>query len=219
MQKTLRVTGKGTISVAPDTTVLRIELNGREREYDKIVKRSSLDLKMLKKAIFDLGFEQSALKNIDYDIRPEYEGKTDKKGNYKREFVGYKYSREMKLTFPKSASRLGEVMEAIMGCGVDPELSLYYTILDTESAKNLLLERAVADCRAKAGALARGAGIEIGEILNVDYSFVKISFDTEPQGLERVSMCMCAEKDDLDFDLDPEDIDISDNVTVIYEIK
>lgn len=219
MQKTLRVTGTGAISLAPDTTVLRIELRGNEKEYDRIVRSSSADLKIVKKAIFDLGFEEKALKNIDYDIRPEYEGKTDKKGNYKREFIGYRYTREMKLTFPKDGTKLGEVMMALMKCGVDPELSLNYTISDTESAKNLLLEKAVADCRAKAQALARGAGVELGEILSIDYSFMKISFETEMLSCEKASMCMGAEPDELDFDLDPEDIDIRDNVTVIYEIK
>ena len=219
MQKTVRVTGRANLSIAPDTAVVTIMLRGTAKEYEQIIKKSSGDLKKVKKAIFDLGFEEKALKNIDYDVKMDYEGTTDKKGNYKRAFVGYKYYREMKLTFTKDAKLLGKLMTALQLCSAAPEISIYYTVADTEAAKNQLLDLAVKDAICKAQALSKGANVVLGDIISIDYSFIKIHFDTEICAVSEKCMCFDEESDDLDFDLDPEDIDAKDSVTVVFEIK
>lgn len=217
MEKTIRVTGKGTAKATPDTVVLSLKTEGTCKEYDLIVKLASMELEQIKRALEKHGFKKEDLKTVDFDIYPRNESQKDKKGNYKSVFVGYAYERKMKLSFPKDNARLGKVMVALAHCGADPSISINYTISDTESLKNQILEKAIMDARQKAVALCRGAEVELGEIVNIDYSFGTVYFETAPIEMSPV---MCASIDcEPDFDIEPEDISSSDNVTVIYRIK
>ena len=219
MEKTIRVTGKGTIKATPDTVVLSLKIEGICKEYDEIVELASMELEYIKRVLEKQGFKKEDLRTVDFDIYPRHESQKDKKGNYKSVFVGYGYERKMKLSFPKDNHRLGKVMVALARCGADPSISINYTISDTESLKNQILEKAIRDARQKAIALCRGAEVELGEIVNIDYSFGTVFFETAPIEMGCLAEKSCSIGYEPDFDIEPDDISSSDNVTVIYRIK
>ena len=81
---------------------------------------------------------------------------------------------------------------------------------DPEASKNLLLGKAVEDAVAKAGVLAK-------EIQSIDYSRGTINFEVEP--MRNMAMCVdeCAEES-FDMDTESDDIEVSDTVTIVWEI-
>lgn len=60
---------------------------------------------------------------------------------------------------------------ALAHCAVSPEFSIEYTVSNPEAAKNKLLGEAVKDSMSKAGVLAAAAGVTLGDIVNIDYSW------------------------------------------------
>ena len=217
MTRTIRVTGKGTINVSPDTTVLTIKTDCFSSDYETLIQNASFELERLKETIAKQGFKKEDLKTKDFDINTEYSSVKDKKGNYKSVFSGYRYRRKMKLSFPKDNERLGKLMQALSTCGIDPDLSLNFIVSDTESTKNLLLEKAVEDGYIKAEALSRGAGVKLGQLLSIDYSWGVIHLETEYIDLS-AEKCYCFSEGIPDFDVEPEDVSASDTVTLVYEI-
>ncbi len=65
MERTIRVTGKGKISVKPDTIRLIMTVEGTNKVYDKVVKESAEKTEKIKDMFENLGFEREKVKTID----------------------------------------------------------------------------------------------------------------------------------------------------------
>ena len=219
MERTIRVTGKGKISVKPDTIRLRISLEDIFREYDDALRHSADSVELLKDIFAGLGYDRKALKTVYFNINTEYESYQDRDKSWKRRFKGYKYTHRMKLEFPADNKQLGKILYALAHCPVSPEFSIEYTVADPEAAKNELLGEAIKDSMAKANVLATAANVKLGNIVNIDYSWGEVDFVSRP--LEELSLRCCedaCEPASYNMDIEPDDIDMADTVTVVWNI-
>ena len=219
--RTIRVTGKGQIKVKPDMTRITMSLEGTYPDYGEALRRSSQDTEHLKDLLSAFGFERSDLKTLNFSVDTEYESYKDK-GTYKQRFVGYKFHHLMKVEFFSDNERLGKVLYALANCPVKPEFRLSYTVSDPEAAKNELLGKAIKDAKEKAGVLTQAAGVELKDIQSIDYSWGEINFEVQPMNRMIVAdECRAAPMaaESYDMDIEPDDIEVSDTVTVIWEIK
>ena len=217
--RTIRVTGKGQLKVHPDMTRITITLEGRNMDYGETLKRSAEDTEQLKATLEPFGFERADLKTLSFDVEPKYES-YKVKDEYRRRFVGYEFSHVLKVEFDSDNRRLGKILFALANCQLDPEFRLSYTVKDPEAVKNELLGKAVQDAAAKAGVLSSAAGVKLGEIQSVDYSWGEVRFEYEP--MEKLMLekpCMAGGSGSYNMDIEPDDIDVQDTVTVIWEIR
>lgn len=214
--RTIRVTGKGQIRLRPDTTRIRLKIGDILPQYGEAVRQSAEDTERLKDLLTGYGFQRTDLKTLDFGVDPEYESRKEK-GAYVQRLVGYRYRHTMKIEFPSDNERLGRILFALAGSPVRPEFSISYTLKDPEAAKNELLAKAVSDARQKAALLADAAGVALKDVQSVDYSWGQIDFEIHP--LREMKM-MSAEPicDAFAMDVEPEDIEAEDSVTVIWEI-
>ena len=220
--RTIRVTGKGLIKVHPDMTRITVTLVGRSFDYGETLKRSSENTEQLKDTLEPFGFERSDLKTLSFDVDTKYESYEEKRQGrteYKRRFVGYEFTHVLKLEFESDNQRLGKILYALANCQLHPEFRLSYTVKDPEAVKNELLGKAVQDAVAKAGVLSSAAGLRLGEIQSVDYSWGQVRFEYEP--MDKCLMaepCMAEGGGSYDMDIEPDDIEVQDTVTVVWEI-
>lgn len=220
--RTIRVTGKGQIKVKPDTTRITMSLEGTWPEYGETLRHSSQDTERLKDVLSAFGFERSDLKTLNFNVETEYESYKDK-GTYKQRLIGYKFTHMMKVEFPSDNDRLGKVLYALANCPLKPEFRLSYTVSDPEAAKNDLLGKAVTDAKEKASVLTQAAGVTLKDIQSIDYSWGEIDFEYRPMNRmlmadEYLARPMAAESPSYDMDIEPDDIEVSDTVTVLWEI-
>ncbi len=218
--KTIRVTGRGDLRVHPDTTRITIDLEGTYPEYSDALRHSSEDTELLKDLLVSFGFQRTDLKTLNFGVDSEYESYQER-GTYKRRFVGYKYHHRMKVEFLSDNDLLGKLLYALARCPAKPEFTISYTVKDPEAAKNELLGKAVADAREKAAVLTQAAGVALKELQSIDYSWGEITFETRPMDRsmvlsERIEAPM--EFGSFDMDIEPDDIEVSDTVTVLWEI-
>lgn len=102
-----------------------------------------------------------------------------------------------------------------------PEFRLSYTVKDKETSKNELLEKAIADAKAKAMVLTQAAGVSLKDIQSIDYSWGEINFEYSHMQGDMLMRC-CEESDGRNgyvMDIEPDDIEVSDTVTVVWEIE
>jgi hypothetical protein len=97
--RTIRVTGKGRISVSPDTIKLSIDAESVYKEYETTIKKSAEDIAILRETIKKAGLDPKELKTVRFGIDADYESYRDKDGNYKRKFNGYKYTHDTYIQF------------------------------------------------------------------------------------------------------------------------
>ncbi len=220
--RTIRVTGKGQIKFHPDMTRITLSLEGIYSEYAETLRRSSEDTERLKALLTGFGFAPSDLKTLNFGVDTEYESYKDK-GAYKQRFIGYKFHHIMKVEFDSDNDRLGRVLYALSHCPMKPEFRLSYTVKDQEAAKNELLGKAVTDAKEKAAVLTQAAGVTLKGIQSIDYSWGQINFEVQPMNRmlmadECLAAPVVAEGASYDMDIEPDDIEVSDNVTVLWEI-
>ena len=89
---------------------------------------------------------------------------------------------------------------------------------NTEAAKNQLLGKAVADAQAKAQVLTQAAGVTLKDIQSIDYSWDRIDFEIQPMNRMLMAKECADEAAGFEINIDPDDIDVSDTVTVLWEI-
>ena len=217
---TIKVTGKGVLRLRPDTTRVNVTLNGRHKDYSETVRRSTEDSEKLKDVLEKLGFSRSDLKTLNFRVDPRYESYREN-DEYKHRLVGYEFYHGMKLEFRSDRTLLGKVLYALATSGLDPEFSLSYTVSDTEAAKNQLLSAAVADARAKAETLCAAAGNVLGEILHINYSMDEPNFAVRPMAktMLRADMAANGAEGSFDMDVEPDNIEVSDVVTLIWRTE
>ena len=218
--KTIRITGKGLLRIRPDTTRITLSLDALGPEYGDAVRRSSEDTGKLRELLAGFGFERSDLKTLHFGVDPEYESYKEK-GTYKQRLVGYRYRHTLKVEFPSDHDRLGRILYALARGPVKPEIRLSHTVGDPEAAKNELLARAAADAAQKAAVLTQAAGAALKGIQSIDYSWGQtdiVLHEREP--LRFLDECAADTEEAGSYDpgIEPDDIELSDTVTVVWEI-
>ena len=219
IMRTIRVTGKANLKVKPDITRITVTAEKTYPEYGEALEGSAKDTSLLGELLAKFGFERTDLKTLDFNVDTEYEGYNEN-GVYKQRFIGYRARHVMKVEFDSDNDRLGKILYALANCPVKPEFRISYTVKDPESAKNELLAAAVKDASEKAAVLAQAAGVKVKWIRMIDYSQKQIDFEVRPVNriMADASAPMMAKSAGFDMDLEPEDIEVSDTVTVLWEI-
>lgn len=221
--RTIRVTGKGMIKVKPDMTRLTITLEGVNDEYSKTLEQSTKSTNDLKDILGKFGFERDDLKTLNFNVNEEYESYKEKENGrevYKNRLVGYRFKHLIKVEFESDNDRLGKILYALANSELHPEFRISYTIKDHEAAKNELLGNAVNDAKAKAVALASASEVTLKDIQSIDYSWGEIDFEVRPmRNMVCDSICVpSGVPDSFDIDIEPDDIEVTDTVTVVWEI-
>ena len=219
MSRLMRVTGKGTIRVKPDTTRLLITLDGTEKEYGEALIRGAKDTKELQKILKKFGFEQEDLKTLNLDVSPKWDNTYNEiRKKYDRVFLGYDFTHELKLEFAKDNTLLGKVLSALAISSIQPSFQILYTVRNQEAVKNELLGNAVSDAIEKAKVLAKAAGVMLKEIQSIDYSWGELRFETDI--IARPKAVLTGESEHaINMDIEPDDIEKTDTVTVAWEIE
>lgn len=219
-KRTIRVTGKGKIKVHPDVTRITITLEGIYKNYSETMQHSGNDADFLKEIIVKYGFDQKDLKTLNFKVDTEYEGYHEN-GVYKNRFIGYKYQHILKLEFDSDNNLLGKILNALANCKIDPKFRISYTVKEPEDSKNELLGKAVTDAKSKAAVLSKAAGVELKGIQSIDYSWGEIDFEISPMHDDLYMSKRKLGSDDSFYglDIEPDDIEITDIVTVVWEIE
>ena len=215
-ERVIRVKGQGTVSMAPDCIELEIKLCETHSTYEKSMEAAAESLEEIREALKPLGFDKKNIKTSKFNINSKYDSKRDKDGNYTRYFVGYEYNNTLSIEFDNDNKKLGKVLYALSKCSSAPEFSIKYKMKDYSEMKEILLERSVADAKKKALIMSKAAGVKLGEIISIDYSWSEINIYHDDNVIYE-SMERCESSIEA-IDLEAEDLSTSDTVTVTWEI-
>lgn len=217
MQKTIRVIGKGKISVKPDMIRLDITANEVRKEYDEVIEESTLCIKKIKETVERAGLNGRELKTVKFDVDSKYESYCDKNGNYKSRLVGFQYTQKFYIQFPNDNLQLGKILYELSHCDINVEFSIKHTVEDITAVKNELLTNAVQDSKVKAEILSKSSGVLLGDIVNIDYSWGEIEIYSEP--IKNYYLYESTINEPYKIDIEADDIDVQDTVTIVWEIK
>lgn len=220
MNRTIKVTGKSNIQTSPDCTRISLVLTDVLNEYDLCLAKSVEDMNIIVECIKKLGFERNELKTSSFEIIRKNESYHDKNNNWKSRFIGYQYYQKVNFTFKNDNKRLGQILYALAHLQVVPEINISYFCSEVETIKNNLLSLAIKDAKLKASILTKEANVKLCEILEIDYSWINVSLETDNMRFCKPMLLEdCCTSQTYDVDLEPDDIQASDSVRITYRIE
>lgn len=219
MPRTITVKGSGRATAKPDTVVVTMTLKSRSMKYDKAMDAAAVAIDELTRALVDAGFTKDAIKTTDFDVRTDYRDERDYDGTYRRVFHGYIVSHELKLEFPFDTKRLARALSALAESSVRPELSVAFMVKDTAAVNEALLRSASANACAKAKILCDAAGMTLGKLLSIDYNWGELNVYSRTEYSPAPPMGADGRVGAAPIDIEPEDIDVADTVTFVWEIE
>lgn len=214
----LRVTGKGILSLKPDTIVVKFTSSAVYDDYAEAIAMASEATKDLKSVIAKAGIDSELLKTRNLEVSPKYKSYYDDKDHMHQKFIGYEYTHRSQIKIDNDNKVLGKLLYKVSTSPLDMEFDISYTVKDIEKAKNDLLREAVKDAKMKAEVLSDVAGVKLKEIKSIDYSWDELEIYSHPLRLEACEYRSAEPSDSLDIDINAEDIEISDTVSIVWEI-
>lgn len=219
MPRTITVKGIGRVSAKPDYVVLSMVLESGDMDYDKATELADKQLEQLREALSGAGFDKKALKTADFNVRTKYDNVRDDSGNYRSEFNGYSVFHRLKLEFDLDSERLSKALSAFSGSASNPELSIAFTVKDASAVNEKLLCASAQNAVQKARVLCAASGVELGELLSVNYSWSELDIlsDTRCQVPKLLRSAPASEASHMD--IEPDDIDVRDTAEFVWEIR
>lgn len=217
MSRTITVKGIGRATAKPDTVLLSLSLDSRNMEYNKAMELASENIEDITSALVEAGFTRDAVKTTNFNVRTEYDSVRDESGNYRQEFRGYVVSHNLKLEFGFDVTLLSQALSAIAGCLSHPQLSISFIVKDVAAVNEEMLRSAAANAREKAQVLCEASGVALGKLLSIDYNWSErnVCSDTRYSLAED---CLAAPMMAKNISMEPNDIDISDTATFVWEL-
>ncbi len=210
--KTLTVKGVGTVKQSPDVFGISFKVTGHEWKYSDAMTLLNESVEELRNTLESQGLDKKLLKTTSFDIRSDstYNNKTKK-----HKFNGYIATHRIKIEIPWDNEKANELLIAINESTIDPQFSIYFTVSDPEKLKEEMLKEAVKNAKEKAGIIAEAAGVKVLDILDINYSWGEILFE---RNYEDRSYAVCEESSSVMPDIEPDDIEKSDTVEIVWEI-
>lgn len=209
--KTLRVTGETSISVKPDLIIFLLRASKLCKEYEEAVRKSTELTVKIKDLVEDCGFNREKLKTDSLSVEPEYEYEEKKDGSRKKILVGYRYKHDSFIEFNNDNEVLGKLIYEVSKSELDVEFYVKYDLKDKAKYKEEALVKAVEQAKRKADIIANTSRVKLLDIRSIDYSFDKIGID-----MVYDSMSMARS---YDIDIDAEDIEISEDIEITWNIE
>jgi len=219
MPRTITVKGIGNVTAAPDYVVISMSLEAQDNDDDETMELAAKQIELLNSSLEAIGFEKKSIKTTSFNVRTDYERVKDRNGNYKSVFNGYICSHRLKVEFDFDTKRLAQTLYAISKCLAKPELSISFTVKDPAAVNKELLRSATINAKEKAVILCEASGVELGELLTIDYNWGELNIVSRTDYMLE-DKCMAMPVGGLaDIEIEPDDIDVSDTATFVWEIK
>lgn len=207
-QRSISVSGTGEATGAPDIATVNVGVQTLAPTAIEASKQNEALVSRVMAALKKSGIADRDLQTADYSIWPEQ--RHDPKGTGDVTITGYRVNNTVRVVV-RDLDRLGGTLGAITSAGANTINGIQFGIDDTAALESRAREAAMADARAKAEALAKLAGVELGEVLTLSMS----SGGGYPRPMARMAMADVAAAPSISTG----EMSVSVNVQVSYAIR
>ncbi|WP_018478824.1 SIMPL domain-containing protein [Pontibacter roseus] len=214
MERKLQITGKGKLSIAPDILLLSFDASAQEWEYEKTINALNAKVEELRSILEQAGIARHNLKTKDFSIRKETirNKKTDQ-----YEFNGFKASHSLELELPLDKALINTLLGQIARKLDNLDFHIAFGVRDVSHHQQQLILQAIARAKENATLIAGATGVELLEILDIDYSFRELTIRSRRHDypLYESDAMMTY---DATPDFEPDDIDVTETITITWRI-
>jgi hypothetical protein len=199
--KTIQVSAVGTISAAPDETILRLGVLTQSTTATQATQENAAAMASVIQTLVNLGVASDSLKTATYSLSPIYDN-----AKSPPKVVGYSARNEIQVTL-SNISITGKAIDAAIAAGANEvdEVTFTLTAQTYATLQKQALQLAIKDASGQAQAIASGLGLRIiGPIA------VTTVYSYQPS-ITRLSA-------NVQTPIQPGTLQVSANIQVTYEV-
>jgi uncharacterized protein len=209
--RNIRVRGSAKVTAAPDWVIINFDVESRQYSYAECMAQLNQKTEYLRSELQKVGLDKDSLKTTQFNIDTNFDWVKDK-----HVFRGYKATHDLTVEFPFNKEYLNQVLDVLGHTESKASFRILFIVKEPEPLRQQALAEAVKNCRQKAEVLAEAAGVKLGELQHIDYSWSELHFEHK--------MYVCESSAPLErpapaYDIEPDDVNVSDSVTVIWAIS
>ena len=203
---TLTATGSGTAQVVPDEAEMSFGVTRHAADAKTALANASTVAQSITAALTKGGVDKKDVQTQNVNVSPSY---VDQNG---RQVVsGFDASIAVRVKV-RDLGKLGDLITSGNAAGADNINGPTLTISDPAPARAEAIDKAVADARKTAQAMAKAAGKNVGGVLSISTGDVA----SQPVPLFDSALAAGAAKS---VPIEPGQLDVTANVTVVFELK
>lgn len=164
-QRTISVTGTGTITLTPDIAYINIGVRTEKDTAANAVAENNAQTQQVIDALKNAGVDAKDIRTANFSIWPntQYDPQT---GQQTR--TTYVVDNTVYVTV-RQLDRLGDLLDATVQAGANNVNSIQFDVEDKTSALKQARDQAVKDAKAQAEELASTAGVSLGNLQTVSF--------------------------------------------------
>jgi uncharacterized protein len=156
----ITTSGDATIKVKPDIAVLDLGMTGNSASAADAQSQVAQRVANVLKTAKDLGIADKDVKTYGYKLNPSYQPNSYPK------ISGYTATEEISFTL-RDVTKVGKALDSLAGDTGATNASIQFALDDRKPAEAEARTQAIGDARAKADAMAKAAGVRVGQLLSV----------------------------------------------------
>lgn len=162
LQKTISVTGSGTIYAEPDIAMITVSIEVKNRDLGKATNEANNVIAKIKDTLEPLGIAAEDIRTSSFNVWPDQ--RYDLEGRPTTN--GYVVSHSLEVTI-RNIENVGEVLSKSINAGANGVSNIRYTFADDSELEEQARAKAMANARAKAEQLAELAEVNITGIMSI----------------------------------------------------
>ncbi len=165
INRTIAVSGMGKVTLTPDIAYISIGVHTENKDARQAVSNNNAQSTDLMTALQKAGVDSKDIRTTNFSIYPRQE--RDSKG----EVIGITYVVDNTVYVTvRDLDNIGTLLNAAVDAGANNIGGIQFDIADRTAAYQQALEAAMNDARAQAEVLAGAAGVEVGEVQQINAS-------------------------------------------------
>ena len=209
-QRVISVQGRGTATAEPDLVQLSFNISVMDQEYDGAIAGLNDRVNQLRQDVATVDVDPKGLKTTSFNISPKHRWNEERDEHI---FLGFEAKHDLRLELPLDQDLLNRTLAQLAQSASQATFSIYFAVKDGNALRQRVLADAVARARENAETLAQAADVQLGDILRIDYGWTEIRVSERMMDYDSstaYSMPMP--------DIEPDEIEAGDNVTVVWAI-
>lgn len=170
-QRTISVSGSGTVSAAPDEVVLRLGVETRAETASAALSQNNEQMEAVVAALTEGGVPREDIQTQTVQLRPQYDESPQREPSPagQQELIGYVASNIVEAR-TSDLDAIGQLLDDTVQAGANRIEGLRFEVSEPGDLLDQAREAAWQDAEDKAQQLAALAGVELGNVLSINES-------------------------------------------------
>lgn len=170
-QKTLQVTGVGTVSAHPDRAIIILAVQTQAATAAQASSDNAAAMSKVLEALAGIGIDKDSIQTTSYSLTPLYDYKQDQTTSPK--IVGYAARNAIQITL-SDFNVVGKALDTAVNAGANEVQGVMFTLSDKafSEIEKQALQAAIQDADSKAKAVASSLGVTLLGPISVTPGYV-----------------------------------------------